>query len=238
VFRLLLRKLKSVVLEVDQRPTERSSMLGVADRLEHRGFGLADAQRGDNQPLARQLFHELVEAFSSSSSRLAARTRYPRRTTRECLDPCWPIAARTRARSNPVLPPDQSTPVSAQVRMVFGCVRASFQQTRAGREGGSRPAYRSSTTTDPAPNNPHLSVARRRRLNGALMTTPLDRAAQLDLLARLRSSYPELPEAPTPDLIDHERFAAYIKTPHDVGGEPAAPLEFENKQYEIWEENT
>jgi hypothetical protein len=70
------------------------------------------------------------------------------------------------------------------------------------------------------------------------MTTPLDRAAHLELVARLKSSYPELPDAPTPDLIDHERFTAYVKTPHDVGGEPAAALEFENKQYEAWEENT
>src|ERR1700739_3059190 len=70
------------------------------------------------------------------------------------------------------------------------------------------------------------------------MTTPLDRANQLDLVARLKSSFPELPEAPTPDLVDHERFAAYAKTVHDVGGEPAAALEFENKQYEAWEENT
>jgi hypothetical protein len=74
--------------------------------------------------------------------------------------------------------------------------------------------------------------------NGTLMTTPLDRAAHLELVARLKSSYPELPDAPTPDLIDHERFTAYTKTPHDVGGEPSAPLEFENKQYEAWEENT
>jgi thiocyanate hydrolase subunit alpha/thiocyanate hydrolase subunit beta len=70
------------------------------------------------------------------------------------------------------------------------------------------------------------------------MTTPLGRVNQLDLVARLKSSYQELPDAPTPDLIDHERFAAYVKTSHDVGGEPAAPLEFENKQYEAWEENT
>src|ERR1700747_2407119 len=70
------------------------------------------------------------------------------------------------------------------------------------------------------------------------MTTPLDRAAHLELVARLKSSYPELPDAPTPDLIDHERFAAYVKTPHDVGGEPAAALEFEHKQNEMWEEST
>jgi thiocyanate hydrolase subunit beta len=70
------------------------------------------------------------------------------------------------------------------------------------------------------------------------MATPLDRATQLDLVARLKSSYPELPDAPTPDLIDHDRFTAYTKTPHDVGGEPDAPIAWENKQYEIWEENT
>lgn len=70
------------------------------------------------------------------------------------------------------------------------------------------------------------------------MATPLDRVQQLDLVARLKSAYPELPDAPTPDLIDHKRFTAYVKTPHDVGGEPDAPIEYENKQYEIWEHNT
>src|SRR5882757_10004617 len=70
------------------------------------------------------------------------------------------------------------------------------------------------------------------------MTTPLNRVTHLDLVARLKSAYPDLPDAPTPDLIDHERFTAYAKTPHDVGGEPDAPIPWENKQYEIWEHNT
>ena len=70
------------------------------------------------------------------------------------------------------------------------------------------------------------------------MTTPFDRVTHLDLIARLRSSFNDLPQAPTPDLIDHDRFTAYVKTVHDVGGEPAAPEKFENKQYEGWEENT
>jgi thiocyanate hydrolase subunit beta len=70
------------------------------------------------------------------------------------------------------------------------------------------------------------------------MTTPLDRVTHLDLIARLRSSFTDLPDAPTPDLIDHERFSAYVKTVHDVGGEPDAPMKFENKQYETWEHNT
>jgi hypothetical protein len=70
------------------------------------------------------------------------------------------------------------------------------------------------------------------------MTTPQDRVSHLDLLARLKSAFTDLPDAPSPDLIDHERFRAYVKTVHDVGGEPAAPEKFENKQYEIWEHNT
>jgi hypothetical protein len=70
------------------------------------------------------------------------------------------------------------------------------------------------------------------------MTTPLDRVNHLALIARLRSSFTDVPDAPPPDFIDHERFSAYVKTVHDVGGEPAAPEKFENKQYEIWELNT
>jgi hypothetical protein len=70
------------------------------------------------------------------------------------------------------------------------------------------------------------------------MTTPRDRVSHLDLIARLKSAFTDLPDAPSPDLIDHERFSAYVKTPHDVGGEPDAPIKFENKQYESWEENT
>jgi hypothetical protein len=70
------------------------------------------------------------------------------------------------------------------------------------------------------------------------MSTAADRASQLDLVARLKSSYPEIVQAPTPDLIDHDYFTAYMKTSHDVGGEPDVPMKYENKQYEKWEELT
>ena len=43
------------------------------------------------------------------------------------------------------------------------------------------------------------------------MSTAAERATQLELVARLKSAYPELPDAPTPDLIDHDRFLAYMK---------------------------
>lgn len=70
------------------------------------------------------------------------------------------------------------------------------------------------------------------------MSTAAERASRLDLVARLKSSYPEIVDAPTPDLIDHDYFTAYMKTSHDVGGEPDAPIKYENKQYEKWEELT
>jgi thiocyanate hydrolase subunit alpha/thiocyanate hydrolase subunit beta len=70
------------------------------------------------------------------------------------------------------------------------------------------------------------------------VTTPSERVSHLDLMARLRSAFTDLPDAPYPDLIGHERFAAYVKTVHDVGGEPDAPIKFENKQYEVWEHDT
>nr|WP_296773563.1 SH3-like domain-containing protein [Rhodococcus sp. (in: high G+C Gram-positive bacteria)] len=70
------------------------------------------------------------------------------------------------------------------------------------------------------------------------MTNSAERAEQLDLVARLKSAYPELPDAPTPDLLDHARFSAYMKPSHDVGGEPDAPMTYENKEYENWEHLT
>ncbi len=70
------------------------------------------------------------------------------------------------------------------------------------------------------------------------MSTSAERAAQLALVARLKSAYPELPDAPTPDLLDHKRITAYLKPVHDVGGEPDAPMTYENKQYEYWEHMT
>ena len=54
------------------------------------------------------------------------------------------------------------------------------------------------------------------------MSTAAERAAQLELVARLKSAFPELPDAPTPDLLDHARITAYLKPVHDVGGEPDA----------------
>jgi len=70
------------------------------------------------------------------------------------------------------------------------------------------------------------------------VSTAAQRAKQLDLVARLKSAYPELPDAPSPDLLDHDRFTAYMKPVHDVGGEPDTPMKYENKGYEYWEHMT
>ncbi|ORB27862.1 SH3-like domain-containing protein [Mycolicibacterium parafortuitum] len=70
------------------------------------------------------------------------------------------------------------------------------------------------------------------------MSASSERAEQLHLVSRLRSAFPELPDAPTADMLDHPRIKAYLKPVHDVVGEPDAPLKYENKQYEQWEELT
>ncbi len=70
------------------------------------------------------------------------------------------------------------------------------------------------------------------------MSTAAERAAQLALVGRLRSAFPEIPDAPPPDLMDHARLVALTKPVHDVGGEPDAPMKYENKDYEYWEHMT
>ena len=61
---------------------------------------------------------------------------------------------------------------------------------------------------------------------------------ELELLGQLRPAFHQVQDAPTPDQIDHQRFSAYMKTSHDVGGEPSAPAVFELKEEEEWELNT
>jgi hypothetical protein len=62
--------------------------------------------------------------------------------------------------------------------------------------------------------------------------------SELELVVQLRPALHQVQDAPTPDQIDHARFRAYMKTSHDVGGEPAAPAVFELKEEEQWELNT
>lgn len=67
------------------------------------------------------------------------------------------------------------------------------------------------------------------------MSTAGERAAQLALVSRLKTIFPEVPEWPTPDEITHDHWLAYMKTAHDVGGELDFPHLYENKEEEQWE---
>ena len=67
------------------------------------------------------------------------------------------------------------------------------------------------------------------------MSTAAERAEQLALVSRLKTVYPEVPEWPTPDEVTHSHWLAYMKTPHDVGGELDYPHPYENKEEEQWE---
>jgi thiocyanate hydrolase subunit beta len=70
------------------------------------------------------------------------------------------------------------------------------------------------------------------------MSIRSDLMSDLELAAQLRPAFHDVQDAPTPDQIDHARFRAYMKTSHDVGGEPDAPAVFELKEEEQWELNT
>ena len=67
------------------------------------------------------------------------------------------------------------------------------------------------------------------------MSTAAERARRLELVSRLKTVFPEIPEWPTPDELPHEHWLAYLKTSHDVGGELDYPHRYENKEEEQWE---
>ena len=67
------------------------------------------------------------------------------------------------------------------------------------------------------------------------MTDAAERAQQLALVSRLKTIFPEVPEWPTPDMVTHDHYRAYLKTSHDVGGELDFPHVYENKEEEQWE---
>lgn len=60
----------------------------------------------------------------------------------------------------------------------------------------------------------------------------------LQTVGHLQPALHRQTHAPYPDAIDHALFKAYLRTPHDVGGEPDVPIEWEEKEEEQWELNT
>jgi thiocyanate hydrolase subunit beta len=67
------------------------------------------------------------------------------------------------------------------------------------------------------------------------MSSAAERAEQLALVSRLKTTFPEIEEWPTPDQVTHDHYLAYLKTVHDVGGEMQVPLRYEDKEEEQWE---
>ena len=60
----------------------------------------------------------------------------------------------------------------------------------------------------------------------------------VDPVSQLRLSLHRPQDWPYSDDIDHPLFQALMKTSHDVGGEPDAPVAYEEKEEEQWELNT
>jgi hypothetical protein len=59
-----------------------------------------------------------------------------------------------------------------------------------------------------------------------------------DFVSEIRPALHRFRDWAYPDQIDHALYSAYMKQPHDVGGEPDAPVIFEEKEEEQWELNT
>lgn len=60
----------------------------------------------------------------------------------------------------------------------------------------------------------------------------------INAVALLQPALHKQTHAPAPTEIDHTLFRAYTRTSHDVGGEPDVPIEYCEKEEEIWELNT
>jgi hypothetical protein len=63
-------------------------------------------------------------------------------------------------------------------------------------------------------------------------------ASMGDPVSEIRPALHRLRDWPYPDEIDHALYNAYMKLSHDVGGEPDAPVIYEEKEEEQWELNT
>lgn len=58
------------------------------------------------------------------------------------------------------------------------------------------------------------------------------------LVGQLQPALHAPQHAPYPDTIDHAHYRAYLRSSHDVGGEPDVPITWEEKEEEQWEHNT
>jgi len=71
-----------------------------------------------------------------------------------------------------------------------------------------------------------------------LSSTMANTDAMGDLVNMIHPALHRVQDWPYPDQIDHALYRAYMKQPHDLGGEPDAQGIFEEKEEEQWELNT
>ena len=60
----------------------------------------------------------------------------------------------------------------------------------------------------------------------------------LGTVALMQPALHQQTHAPAPTEITHTLFRAYTRVPHDVGGEADIPIQYHEKEEEIWELNT
>lgn len=60
----------------------------------------------------------------------------------------------------------------------------------------------------------------------------------IDIVGHLQPALHQPQHAPFPDEVDNAHFRAYMRTSHDVGGEPDVSIPWQEKEEEQWELNT
>ncbi|GMT40094.1 MAG: hypothetical protein IEMM0001_0829 [bacterium] len=60
----------------------------------------------------------------------------------------------------------------------------------------------------------------------------------LNIVGLLQPALHKETHAPYPDEVDNAHYRAYTRMSHDVGGEPDVPIQWEEKEEEVWEHNT
>ena len=71
-----------------------------------------------------------------------------------------------------------------------------------------------------------------------LRQEPLSIGGNVELHMPAANPSPTTPDAPYPDLLSHEAFRRFMRSPHDVGGQQDIPIQWEEKEEEQWELNT
>lgn len=67
------------------------------------------------------------------------------------------------------------------------------------------------------------------------MSTAAEREKKLALISRLKATFPEVPEWPTPNMMTSDHYWAYQKCNQDQGGQLNVPEPFLDKEEEQWE---